>query len=402
MYVLYAPVERFGILPGKANLFTEEVTFFQNIALCEKKHWRDFFCGQGMEDITPDSIKKRGRLSPPHKIMISIFGGWGDTLMTTPVIAALKEKYPSCQIHVACHNTAAQIFQNNPNVDMLIAATPFCAGEMISLYDEIIDFAGVIVWDENAKKTPAPDLHFQRAGLPIPKEPEKKRERLYLTAYERSKTGKFWSDTGIDPDRDKIIALHNQASSLVRSWPEEYTITLAEKLAEKDLKVIILGENPLTGKIPTLLPNTTENINPDRITPPPFNLCECPKCGEKLRLAHTTAHKNIHYLTGKSDMIFTAAVLERCSLLVGVDSSIMHMSDAIDIPSLSLTGPFPDKLRCEYFKRHKNITAKMDCVPCFSHKAECDKGVPSPCMLTINPEDVFNETIDYLMELGVI
>jgi len=355
-----------------------------------------------MEDITPDSIRKRGRLTPPHKIMISIFGGWGDTLMTTPVIAALKEKYPSCQIHVACHHTAAQIFQNNPNVDMLVAATPFCAGEMISLYDEVIDFAGVIVWDENSKKTPAPDLHFQRAGLPVPKEPEKKRERLYLTAYERSKTGKFWTDTGIDPDRDKIIAIHNRASSLVRSWPEEYTITLAKKLAEKDLKVIILGDNPLAGKIPTLLPNKPENINPNLLSPPPSNLCKCPHCGEELRLSHTAAHKNIHYLTGKSDMIFTAAVMERCSLLVGVDSSIMHMSDAIDIPSLSLTGPFPDELRCKYFKRHKNITAKMDCAPCFSHKAQCDKGVPSPCMLKIKPEDVFNETIDYLMELGVI
>ena len=402
MYLIYAPVEKFGILPEKANLFTEEVTFFQNVALCEKKHWRDFFCNQGMEDITPNSIAKRGRLSPPHKIMISIYGGWGDTLMTTPVIAALKEKYPSCQIHVACHNIAAQIFQNNPNVDMLIAATPFSAGEMVSLYDEIIDFAGVIGWDQDSKKIPAPDLHFKRAGLPVPKEPEKKRERLYLTAYERSKAGKFWSDTGIDPDRDVIIALHNRASSLVRSWPEEYTIELAKKLAEEDLKVIILGDNPLSGKIPTLLLDTPENTNPDNITPPPFNLTKCPKCGENLRLAHTPAHKNIHYLTGKSDMIFTAAVMERCSLLIGVDSSIMHMSDAVDIPSLSLTGPFPDKLRCPYFRRHKNIEAKMDCAPCFSHKVQCDKGVPSPCMLKITPEMVYNETIDYLMQLGKI
>lgn len=54
------------------------------------------------------------------KILIIRLGAIGDVIMTTPIVKAIKNKYPSSHITYVVGNWASDVLKNNPNIDRLI------------------------------------------------------------------------------------------------------------------------------------------------------------------------------------------------------------------------------------------------------------------------------------------
>ena len=48
MYLLYAPHEKFGLIPPASPLFTDEVKFYQNVAFCPKFYWKKIHVENGV------------------------------------------------------------------------------------------------------------------------------------------------------------------------------------------------------------------------------------------------------------------------------------------------------------------------------------------------------------------
>ena len=53
--------------------------------------------------------------------------------------------------------------------------------------------------------------------------------------------------------------------------------------------------------------------------------------------------------------------------LVCPDSSVVHLAAALNVPSLSIYGPFPSRLRTKYYIKDNPINAMKSCAPCFTH-----------------------------------
>lgn len=88
-------------------------------------------------------------------------------------------------------------------------------------------------------------------------------------------------------------------------------------------------------------------------------------------------------LTGKSGLRTLCAVLKQARLFVGIDSGVMHLASAVDVPVVGLFGPTdpfyvgPQNPRSRVVRQ-----VNMDCVPCYLKKCDHVK-----CMqeLTVEP-----------------
>lgn len=68
-----------------------------------------------------------------YKYLLRRTGGWGDVLLTTPIVRHLKEKNPNCTVDI--ETACVDIFNNNPYVDHIYSERVPMGG-----YDYIIDF----------------------------------------------------------------------------------------------------------------------------------------------------------------------------------------------------------------------------------------------------------------------
>ena len=84
------------------------------------------------------------------------------------------------------------------------------------------------------------------------------------------------------------------------------------------------------------------------------------------------------------DLIATVSLLD---LIICPDSSVVHISAALDIPTISIYGPFPSELRTKYYIQNDSIDAEFSCAPCFTHGHKpCPNSIngSSPCFNSIN------------------
>jgi len=100
-------------------------------------------------------------------------------------------------------------------------------------------------------------------------------------------------------------------------------------------------------------------------------------------------------LAGELSLDETCALLERCSLSVGVDTGPTHLSASLGIPTVALFGPTPSWRNSPWGPRVKVIHHLVDCAPC--RRRNCPK---KECMRLISEEEVL-KVIDELSSLAV-
>jgi heptosyltransferase-1 len=89
-------------------------------------------------------------------------------------------------------------------------------------------------------------------------------------------------------------------------------------------------------------------------------------------------------LTGKTSLTTAAAIIERCQLLVGVDTGLTHMGHAAQVPTVALFGSTRPYLETGLSSSHV-IYHPMDCSPC---KRNPTCGGRFDCLRSITPGEV--------------
>ncbi|MFB3853309.1 MAG: glycosyltransferase family 9 protein [Vicinamibacterales bacterium] len=108
-------------------------------------------------------------------------------------------------------------------------------------------------------------------------------------------------------------------------------------------------------------------------------------------------------LTSKADIVTLAAILERLSLLLAVDSGPMHLADAVGTPLVAVFGPSDPKRWGPSGPLSRAVQASLPCSPCNRIRRppqRCSPGVPD-CMLSIQEATVY-EAAASLLEIGRI
>jgi len=316
----------------------------------------------------------------------------GDTLLSTPAIQAVRERYPEATIVALFNAQTLDLFGNSPCVDGIV---PYYGGyrrffrTILALRRHRFDLA-LIFHGNEPQATPLAYL----AGVPfIFKWPNTSENRFLLSNEAPVRT---WDDfahgvdqrlsvaalAGSDPkrrpmalplaeegrrvvdrllheegvgDADLLVGFQCGASTLSRMWFPDRFAELGRRLVRASDRVRIV----FTG------------------SPPERNYC--------LSIAREIGERTIA-AAGRLPLAAVPSLLARLRVLVTGDTGIMHMAVAVRTPVVGLfavsdpsrSGPYYD------LDRHVIIKKPRSCVDCVSKRCTYQK-----CMEAIEVEEVF-------------
>jgi lipopolysaccharide heptosyltransferase II len=356
-------------------------------------------------------IKKNVARQAKRILIINPFG-IGDVLFSTPILRALKDKYPDCFIGYWCNERVQSILENNKNIDIIFALSK---GDIKKLYKKswflgfshllklffeiskwkfdisfdfsfdcyygfISKFAGIkerIGYDYKnrgrflTKKTPLSgylgkhviEYHsdlLKAIGVPV----TDKSMELTVSAQAEGEAEELLWLSGVK-DTDLLVGIAPGAGgswgkdAIYKHWPVLRFSEVADKLAlDFKAKVLLFGDNSET--------QLTEAI---------INVCK---------------NKPIN-LAGKTSLSSLAAVIRKLNLLISNDGGPMHMAVAQGVKTVAIFGPVDDLVYGPYppSEDHLVIKSKIECRPCYNNfrLPSCDKD--KECLNSISADEVF-------------
>ncbi len=245
----------------------------------------------------------------PDLVMRS--GAIGDLLMLSPVLAERKA-------HLSCFPHHFPIFEGT---DQKVMPYPLALPD-VNRYRNIISLENTMEMDS---KHHAADVFAKALGVPTPL---KSYKPIYHVTDDEKTAALKW----IFLNRPNV-AIQPRASIPNRDYPAQSWLQVIMGLEKRGWGVLILGKK---GQIPPFPPEVNS----------PFirNLAE-----ENLSLRESVA------------------VLSQCNAFAGVDSSFNHFAAALDIPSVSLFGPFDWQTRAIHYEKNTSLTGAGDCAGCAWH-----------------------------------
>jgi len=398
MYILYAPVEKFGHLPPKIPLVSPELSFTNNLCLCSKRYWRDQALLQGLRDITPPQIIKLRKKRQLNLIIINARGGIGDCLWLVPIAKALRKQYPNSDIRIVTDANRIPLFLGCRWANQVLCVPPDQLPHMFFICDEIFDGGGCATYYPGHKKKHAVDMIFERMELELPKDLNDRRPDILLSQTDANQAETFLVDKGINPRKDRFIVIGLESSTPNRNWPLQYSTELTKLLLANNFKVIWMGENKdfknsssFSCSCGYFLELVTEQ-NPGIIN---FN---CPLCHKQNTISIKKAPLGVANLAAETALRVAITIIALADLFIGPDSGLLNVAGALSTPSVGLYGPIPHEIRSRYFVKFMSIQGAAPCAPCLEHWTECRHGHPSPCMRNISVEQVYKTAQEALKQ----
>ena len=388
MYLLYAPPEKFNLLPPKTPLITEEVKFTNNIAYCPKFYWRKYHILQGCRDITPGLMRRLRNKRELFRILFVACGGYGDIMWTMPVMKEIRRRYPRAIILVATEEKTMPIFQGVPYANSCVSSEFWNLQNLIRSSDEVFDFGGIATFLKEEMKREPVEACFYHIGLKAPKSKKEMRPHLVLNLEEGKQAEATLRKGGISPEKDKIITIALESSTPNRNWVFSYARQVSEHLVKAGLKVIWLSESKDFG-------DTTfsqckcgyEFCFTSMLTPENLRW-KCPVCKEYIEVQKFKAPDGVLNLGGKTSIRQAMSVIALSDVFVGPCSGLMVIATSLEIPTIGLFGAFSPQRIAKYYEKFIPLWGKTKCAPCNEHWTECREGYPAPCMKLIQPNDV--------------
>lgn len=342
------------------------------------------------------------------RILVVRAGALGDTLMATPVLRALEQKHPGCEIDFLCSAPAAPLLAHNPHLSRVFTLArrnvPFAlcpekwrlaAQLRRRSYDLAVLLESAPVFEALVRRSGARriatfrDIDFDPrrhsivnnlrvAGMTEAQDPESKVQGLagdcdpaldmeLCIAEEDERTVEQWLATA--PPGTRLIGMHagygpaarkqKDQSQRLKGWDIANFARLARMLIERGFTIVLTG-------------SPEDRADSERIAD------DLP--GRFFQLA------------GRTTVGQLAAVIRRCELFVSVDSGPAHMAAALAVPLVVLWGPS----RLEQVRpvsSHSSVGIvrhAVSCAPCYDTPMmkSCRRNI---CMEAISPERVFRE-----------
>ncbi|MDI6785366.1 MAG: lipopolysaccharide heptosyltransferase II [bacterium] len=329
-----------------------------------------------------------------NKILIVRFSSIGDIILTTPILKALKEKYPEAKLFYVTKKEYIKLVELFPCVDYIFCLDSnnkieglFKLIKKINLekIDLLIDLhyslRSIILyyfsfakyklhyskyrfirflriffkWRLLSKDIHVIDYYFkplERLGINSNnREPEL---RINKDTQERIK--EYLKISGVT-NNDLIIGICPGAKWETKRWPINKFVELGDKLISRlNAKVILIGD-----------------LNDLLI-------------GEKIE--YLMMNKPIN-LIGKTSLSELVALVKWCNIIITNDSSPLHVASSLKVPSISIFGPTTlDFGFGPYGEGHIVLEKDLSCRPCSSHGSKKCPDQTFKCMKLITSDEV--------------
>jgi heptosyltransferase-1 len=334
------------------------------------------------------------------KILVVRLSAIGDIVFASPLIAALRRAYPQAHIAWLVQPEYRSLLDRHPDLDEVIACP---LGHWRRLWRErrLRELmSGIAALRTNLRERRF-DLAIDLQGLLKSGALTRlsgARERIGLGSRE----GSQWLMTrtvrrGGDPRR--IGSEYLYLAQTLGLPAEDFGMAVYYGETEANFADRVIAEHDLNDGFAVLCPFTTrpqKHWVEERWAPlaariqADLGLTPVVLGGPADREAATrigdAADTSLVDLTGRTSLIEAAALIERASLLIGVDTGLGHMGIAFGTPSLLLFGstcPYLDTTRANA----RVLYHELDCSPC-KRRPTCEGAFT--CMRLITIEEILN------------
>ena len=293
--------------------------------------------------------------SPRPRILVKrSLGGSGDVIMSLPLLKHIKRILPHCELTYMTDlkyqdGGLGDIILHNPYVDILLGNGQANESE----YDYSVDITTTGLDKEKAGIVPPNriDLFAEEAGIDVSSDPQ---PDYIVTPQEKDEAKEYIKSELNIKNRDDVnlIMIQCRSNDARRTWPLENVDRLADLLVEKDLKNIVL------------LMDWGSSVN---------------KWNSR---KNVFAIKNLHWTK-------TAALMEKCDLVICPDSSLLHMAGALNKKTITIFGPIPPESRINHYPNATAVKVNLRCMPCF-YQPSCVDRNKLECLKLVTPEMVLD------------
>lgn len=313
------------------------------------------------------------------KILVIRLSSLGDILLTTPLIRILKRKFRNIRLDFVTKTQYKDSLKLNPHISELFLYEKDDSSAIIKKlqengYDAVIDLQNNLRSAQIRRAIKAEHFIFNKRTT----------DKFLLVNFKinRLKNAPQIPDRyietvpGIQPDgeglelyteneispllkgRDKLIGFAPGSRHFTKMWPKEYYKKLGSLIADKGYTIVLFGGSD-----------------------------DIPVCEEISREIRGAVN-----LSGRDDLLQTAADMKQCEVIVCNDSGMMHTASAVKVCVLAFFGSTVKEFGFTPYKNRNLILENnsLTCRPC-SHigRERCPKG-HFRCMLEITPETAFD------------
>jgi heptosyltransferase-2 len=334
------------------------------------------------------------------KILIIRLSSLGDVVLTTPVIKALKEKFPQSEIYFLTKGIYSDVLKNNPFLSSVIKFNPDQKHSGLAGLREIIRELAQYHFDLII------DLHsnlrsfFIRHLLKAEKKIRYKKRVLARFFIVYFKWLKIKPQHTID---SYLLSLRKLNIKNAKVKPEIFLDEKTEKFAQNFLWQNKIKKDDILVGISPGAKWETKRWDGSKF----LRLCQILLENDKYKIVlfGSAEEKNlVENLTKNfSDRVFKgiglsllelSALIGKCEVFVSNDSGLMHIATAMDVPVIAIFGPTHPNLGFSPLgERNVILTTNEKCSPCSLHgEKPCKKERPY-CFEKIFPEEVADVVI---------
>lgn len=283
-----------------------------------------------------------------HKTLIIRFSSVGDIVLSSLLCRALRRRFPSCEIDFLVKGEYASLVRNNPNLSHILEFPPSGSIRDLSVFRKKIREAryDLIVDAHNSLRSRV--LTF---GRPSVRRMRKRRfarallVRFKWNLYDRFGGAPAVAERYLEPVTD--LGVINDGNGLELFLDEDTTTSASQLLQEMG------SDGPFIGICPSARHGNkmwlaerfaeTAAILSERLTTGVLvfgSAGEKQRCDEicnRIRSNNNTAQ--VMNLAGRTSLLESAALMDRCAVIISNDSGLMHIAAARKRPTVALFGP---------------------------------------------------------------
>ena len=327
------------------------------------------------------------RPSSSPDILVVRFSSIGDVLLTTPLLRAIRTKWPGARVTMLTKRQFVPLVSQNPNLTEVLEVAPGDGiRELVGLirrveYTHILDLQGGLrtaplrllaggpwsgyshrrlarellirfKYDTYKGHVPVPERYFEAAAA-LGVVPDGGPPEFFLDS-ESEATAAAWLSRADVGTRRPFVAVAPGAAHATKRWPADRWVELVRQVADTCADIVALG-------------------GPEDVAVS----------------AEIAARSGTSVASAAGDLSLqeTGAVLKRAAALISGDTGVMHMATGVGTPVVALFGPTVRQFGFFPYGAPASVVQRdLDCRPCSSHGTEqCPLG-HHRCMREIEPD----------------
>ncbi|BBB91612.1 MAG TPA: glycosyltransferase family 9 protein [Methylomusa anaerophila] len=324
---------------------------------------------------------------PVKKVFVAQRASLGDTLLSTPTLRAIKEKYPESRTIFLASPSARDILEGHPYVDELIVyekgdrVFPIIKKIWRSDFALILDYhyrSSLFSWlaripvrigrsplnksflTHQVLGTPSSDVYEAENTLAVARYAgidtmNYKLVMAPLKALEQEKADRLLRTAGIDIEKDKLVVLAPYSLSDLKDWPEENYRQVIGFLKKHGYKPVLVG-------------------------------------GKEHR-SRASGFRGVYNFVGDTNIRETAYLISLAELVICGCTSVLHFAATTSTKAVAIYGPTTP---VQWAPRQgcTPISKFLDCSPCYNTGRECERD--KLCVRLVTAEEVMREVSQIL------